>query len=322
MSATRDDIDVIELAASQWAVRSQDDAFSEDDVTALVLWLEESPLHARAYDRAMRLWTRLDSLRDIPASVVSLDSRRRDPMKFRVPAWGVGGAVAAALAAAAVMVMWPAPAQIYHTAKGERKTVTLADGSVLMLNTGTQVSVRLGRFDRRMVLDHGEVALKVTHDEGKPLTLQAGDTRITDVGTEFDVLRDSGSVKVAVREGEVSLGTGEHLHAGDMSLHSEGAAGSTVARIDPEEAFAWQTAHAIYRDQPLSVVVRDLNRYFDKPLVVDEDSGKLRLTAILTLDSETSVVGRLQAFLPLDARATEKGVLLTRAAKPRRGREL
>ncbi len=323
MSAAGEDIDVIELAASQWAVRSQDDAFSEADVTALVLWLEESPLHARAYDQAMRLWTRLDSLRDMPQSVVSLDGRRRrDPMKFHLPAWGVGGAIAAALAVAAVMVTWPAPSQIYQTARGERKTVTLADGSVLMLNTGTQVSVRLGRFGRQVTLDHGEVALKVTHDAARPLTLLAGDTRVTDIGTDFDVLRDGGTVKVAVREGEVALGTGEHLHAGDLSLHNEGATGSTVTRTNLDEAFAWQTAHAIYRNQPLSVVVRDLNRYFDKPLVVDEDSGKLRLTAILTLDSETSVVGRLQAFLPLDARATENGVLLTRSAKSRRGREL
>ncbi len=171
------------------------------------------------------------------------------------------------------------------------------------------------------MLDHGEVALNVTHDEKRPLTLTAGDTRITDLGTEFDVLRNAGAVKVAVREGQVALGTGETLRAGDMSLHQEGTTASAVSRVDADEAFAWQTRHAIYRDQPLAVVVKDLNRYFDKPLVVDETSGKLRLTAILTLDSETSVVGRLQDFLPLDARATEKGVYLTRAAA-RRGNKL
>ncbi|MEI9904221.1 MAG: FecR domain-containing protein [Asticcacaulis sp.] len=125
---------------------------------------------------------------------------------------------------------------MYQTAKGERRQVALADGSVLMLNTDTKVSVQMGAHDRKLTLDHGEVALKVTHDAARPLTLTAGDTTIRDLGTEFDVLRDAGSVKVAVREGEVSLGHGQTLRAGDMSLHQEGRAGNDVSRVDADEA--------------------------------------------------------------------------------------
>ena len=56
---------------------------------------------------------------------------------------------------------------------------------------------------------------------------------------------------------------------------------------------------------------------FDKPIVVDDEAGKLRLTAILTLDSERAVVGRLEQFLPLDATATDKAIVLRRAdARP------
>lgn len=330
MSVSGEDTDVIEMAAAQWAVRSQDDAFGEADVAALVMWLEASPLHARAYDRAVRLWIELDSLRDTDvvaqgAEIIRLSGRRRnDPMKPRVAVWGAGFALAACVAAAAVavMVLNAAPVTVYQTARGEHREIALADGSVLALNTDTKVSVQLNRGSRKLILDHGEVALKVIHDERRPLTLAAGDTRITDLGTEFDVLRDGGAVKVAVREGEVSLGSGETLKAGDMSRHQEGSTATALSRVNADEAFAWQTRHAIYRDQSLSVVVGDLNRYFDKPLMVDEASGKLRLTAILTLDSETSVVERLQDFLPLDARATEKGVLLTRAADGKRGAKL
>ncbi len=331
MSVSGEDLEVIDMAAAQWAVRSLDDAFGESDVAALVAWLEESPHHAEAYDRAMRLWTELDALRDTDvvapgAEVIRLSGRRRnDPMRSRLPAWGLGGAVAAALAAVVaipLLIQHPVPAQVYTTAKGQRQTVTLADGSQLMLNTDTQVSVRLGAHSRDLVLDHGEVALKVTHDAARPLMLTAGDQHVTDLGTEFDVLRHAGAIKVAVREGEVSLEDGQTLRAGDTSLHREGMAGNEVGHTAADEAFAWQTAHAIYRDQPLSVVVGDLNRYFDKPLVVDADSGKLRLTAILTLDSETSVVARLQDFLPLAAKPTDKGIYLTRAAHPHGGDKL
>ncbi len=331
MSVSGEDIEVIELAAAQWAVRSLDDAFGDSDVAALVAWLEESPRHAEAYDRATRLWTDLDALRDTDivqpgAEVIRLSGRRRsDPMRLRLPAWGLGGAVAAALAAAVaipLLMSHPIPAQVYATAKGERRQVALADGSQLMLNTDTRVSVRLGAHGRDLVLDHGEVALKVTHDAARPLTLHAGDQRVTDLGTEFDVLRSAGAVRIAVREGEVRLEDGQTLRAGDTSLHREGQSGNALGHAAAEEAFAWQTAHAIYRNQPLSVVVGDLNRYFDKPLIVDADSGNLRLTAILTLDSETSVVERLQDFLPLAAKTTDKGIYLSRAAHPGRGNKL
>ncbi len=327
MTFQPEDIEVIELAASNWAVRSQDAAFSEADVMALVTWLEDSPRHVEAFDRAARLWGELDSLRDSHvaapgADIVRLDGRRRnDIMRSRTLVWSIGGVMAACLAAAIVlplMVRPDAPAVIYQTHRGEHRDVTLADGSVLMLNTDTRLSVRMDAKTRRLGLDHGEVALKVVHDAARPLVLEAGDTRITDLGTEFDVLRDGGAVKVAVREGEVGLGDGRTLRAGDVSLHREGSTDSVLSHGGAEDVFAWKTSHAIYRDQPLAVVASDLNRYFDKPLIVDAQSGRLRLTAILTLDSETSVVGRLQDFLPLEARATDKGVYLTRAVAARR----
>lgn len=322
-------IDGIEAEAALWAVRSQEDSFSEADLVCLVEWLEASEDHARAYDVAMRLWTELDALRDTDvvapgAEVIRLSGRRRSQVK-PIVVWGIGGAIAAAVAAALVMPMFlaqQAPITTYQTAKGERREVALSDGSRLMLNTDTKLTVQLDSHARRLVLDHGEVALKVTHDASRPLTLQAGDARINDLGTEFDVLRHDGAVKVTVREGSVGLEDGQTLKAGDMSLHREGTGGNQLVRVNADEVFAWQTAHVIYHDQPLSAVVADLNRYFDKPLIVDPDAGDLRLTAILTLDSETSVVERLQDYLPLEARATEKGIYLTRAAGHRSGSKL
>lgn len=319
MSAGVEDGERIELAAAGWAVRSHDAAFGEADMLALALWLEESPLHGVAYDRAMELWCRLDGLKT--AEVICLQPRRAaDPMRRPVRRWMAAGVVAAALAVATVTVgafFWPAPAVTYETARGEQRTVALSDGSVMTLNTGTRVSVRLGRGARDVTLERGEVALKVVHDEHRPLRLTAGGSRVTDLGTEFDVLRDEDVVRVAVREGEVEM-DGTRLRAGQTAF-SRGGAEASLGKAPAEEAFAWQTRHAIYRDQPLSAVARDLNRYFDTPLIVDETSGRLRLTAVLTLDSEASVVGRLQEFLPLEARATEKGVYLTRAADGRRG---
>ena len=323
---------VADLAA-QWVVRSQGDSFADADIVALTEWLEADPAHASAFEDALLTWEMVDGLANelfaaepvAPAPVVELNAFRDRMAARKAPLWQSPAAmtgIAAALVAAIAIPMFAlkgAPAAVYETHKGQRQTIALADGSTLQLNTDTKISVQLSGHARTMVLDRGEVALKVTHDAARPLTLTAGDAKITDLGTEFNVRRDGDTLDVAVREGEVALAdtgaTTTTLQHGDSAVHQVGTTGATVSHGDSDQAFAWQTQHAIYRDQPLAIVVKDLNRYFDKPIVVDDQAGKLRLNAILTLDSEPLVVRRLQSYLPVQATTTDSGVYLSLNAR-------
>lgn len=337
MAGNPGDIDEVELAAAQWVVRSQSNSVREAEIVALTAWLEASEKHADAYRRTLSTWygIELRAMTDQtgPASNILSFTRaadRRPPKRGqarRTIAWAVAGTIAATLVAAAGLPLLkphPAPAVIYATAKGQRQSVTLADGSVLMLNTNTRVSVQMAGDRRAVVLEQGELALRVVHDEKRPFTVDTGDVRLTDIGTEFNVLRQPAAVRVTVREGAVSLAPKAAgaavmmLKAGDTGIHSDGAFVSRMSRGDTQTAFAWQTSHAIYRDLALSDVVADLNRYYDKPIIVDDATGKLRLTAILTLDSESSVVGRLEDFLSLEARETPQGIVLGRMSGGRR----
>jgi len=335
MAGNPGDIDEVELAAAQWVVRSQSDSVREAEILALTAWLEASEKHADAYRRALSTWYGIDlqvtppkTSAETAGNVVSLSrvlDRRRSRGGWLRPAvaWAALGTVAATLVAFVALPMFShreVPATLYATAKGQKQSVTLADGSVLMLNTDTRVSARIDEDHRAIVLERGEVALRVVHDEKRPFTVDTGDVRLTDIGTEFNVLRQPATVRVTVREGAVSLAPqtpGANiltLRAGDTGVHADGEATSRISRGDPQTAFAWQTSHAIYRDLALSDVVADLNRYYDKPIIVDDATGKLRLTAILTLDSESSVVGRLEDFLSLESHETARGIVLRRAS--------
>jgi transmembrane sensor len=340
MSSSQENETDIALLAAQWVVRAQAEAFDDSHILELTQWLEADVAHARAFENALITWEEVDALRPaeavpapvsepvtapVAADVVSLSAFRARTKARKPSFWRSPGllAAAAALTAAILLPMFAlkgAPVQAYETRKGQRQTIALADGSSLQLNTDTRVTVQLSAHARKLVLDRGEVALKVTHDASRPLTLTAGEAQITDLGTEFNVRRDAdGGVAVAVREGEVQFADAgapaTTLQRGDVARHAAGSAGAVVSHGDPDEAFAWQNAHAIYRDQPLAVVARDLNRYFDKPIVVDDQAGKLRLSAVLTLDSEPLVVRRLQDFLPVQAKATDSGIYLSADAR-------
>jgi transmembrane sensor len=334
MSLSQENETDIALEAAHWVVRAQADTFDDTDIISLTAWLEADVAHARAFEAALLAWDQAESLRETAPvqdlaseEVVSLSDFRHRVTARKASIWrspGLLAGMAAALAAAILLPVFAlkgAPVRVYETHKGQRQTVALDDGSSLELNTDTRIRVRLSDRARKLVLDRGEVALKVTHAPSRPLTLTAGDAKITDLGTEFNVRRDGdGTVAVAVREGEVRIADTQAseggaaaatLHRGDVAVHQAGIAGAMVSHGDPDQAFAWQSAHAIYEDQPLSMVVKDLNRYFDKPIVVDDQAGKLRLSAILTLDSEPLVVRRLQDFLPVQAKTTDSGIYLS-----------
>jgi transmembrane sensor len=212
----------------------------------------------------------------------------------------------------------PAPTKVFQTAKGENRMLNLADGSRIHLNSASRLTVRLERKARYVDLAEGEAAFDVSHDPARPFLIAAGERNIRVVGTEFDVLRHDGRLKVTVRRGVVSVersdaGAGVKpvlLRAGDQLEHEAGETTSTLRKVDPEAVFAWRTGSLVYRNQSLGEVVDDLNRYFVTPLRVPGPAGKLRFSGVLKIDSEEAVVDRLQAFLPVVAERGPDGLTL------------
>lgn len=311
--------------AIAWVVRAHASDMSEDDIIALSEWLEANPAHLAAYDAAERVW--IGETPEVEtAAVVDLVAARAEKIKKPVAPprrlWLIAGSMAAGLAALVLLPgLWTAQAPlIYETATGQTREVALADGTKLHLNSATRLEVRYSSKRRDIVLDRGEVALDVVHDTERPLSVHAGDEVLRDVGTVFDVLRHDGAVTVTVKSGAVAmLRTGATakvpapdrvLHAGDQAVINETTGQAQRSRVMVGPGFDWQRGQAVYRNRSLAYVVSDLNRYFDKPIEVDGETGKLNVTAVLTLDSEASVVRHLQDFLPVEATESDKAIIL------------
>ncbi len=320
--------EVLRAEAAAWFVRVQSDAATEHDWLALEAWLTASPARREAFDRVERLWSELDDAKvevaatatpSSPAVVIDLASRRR-PARPAVPAWR-GWAVAASLAAL-LFVGWlvkssgPA-AVVFATEKGETRTILLADGSRLQLNSGSRAVVRVDRAYRKVSLDSGEAIFDVAKDTAHPFVVSVGDRRVTVVGTEFDILRGPGRVAVTVSRGVVEVrpvkaggGGAGKLHAGDQLVQLDGAVSSTVARAPVEDVFAWRNGYVVYRRQTLADVAVDLNRFFRTPISVDGPAAQLTFSGALMIDDEDAVVRRLQNFLPITADRTPGRITL------------
>jgi len=321
-------------SAADWVVRLQSADLGDADATEFDAWLEAHPGNAAAYDRTLGVTLDLqDAAPEIAEGLKQAPARRAlSPAARR--GWLAAGGFAAAAALVVAVIPYsafaPAPAQSFATGKGEHRTVKLADGSTIELNAGSQLSVVLGRHERRVAMPQGEAIFDVAADKARPFLIEAGDRTVRVVGTRFDVRRRGAEFSVTVERGVVEVAPrgdkgGEaagkvfRLHPGQRLDAAEGASAVQLSTADPQQVESWRSGRLIFRDEPLGDLVADLNQQFVKPITLaDPALAQTRVSGVLVLDDEAAVIRRLALLAPVKPLPSGQGVLLRGdpAAKP------
>lgn len=237
-------------AALDWLVRTNDPDF--DGWDAFTAWLEQDPANADAYH----------ALAAGEAEMVPLVAEppaRERPRERRRLALVAGVAAFAALATAVVAPrLMPVD---YQTAPGEVQVVSLGGQDQLVMNGGTRLE--LAGFDRRTVrLEQGQVLLRMRGRDDKVAVL-AGDLKLVDIGTIFEVTRDGDDTRVLVSEGAIMVdpaGARLRLEAGQRLDTTDGA---DVLRAEPADVSTvggFATGNLTYLDEPIGNVLADLRR--------------------------------------------------------------
>ncbi len=320
---TRGD-DARRASAADWLVRLQAPDLDETGATEFDAWLTAHPANANAYDAALSVMLELDAAApDILHGLRTAPARRPGPALTRSArrGWLVAGGLAAAAAVALAVMPFSALApatQSFATAKGEHRTVRLADGSTIELNAGSQLSVTLGRHDRHVVMSEGEAVFDVAADKARPFLIDAGDRTVRVVGTRFDVRRRGTELSVTVERGLVEVRpSGElagrvfRLHPGQRLDATQGAPTVQLSLADPQAVESWRAGRLIYRDQPLGDVIADLNEQFAQPIILEDATlAQIRVSGVLVLDDQAAVIRRLALLAPVKALPSPRGIVL------------
>ena len=124
--------------------------------------------------------------------------------RFRRPVFA-----AAAVAFAVVIggaVWWQANRYpLYSTDIGERRSITLADGSTVDLNARSKLRIEFSSAERRVELLNGQALFQVAKDKHRPFIVHSGDATVRAVGTQFDVYRKDSGTTITVLEGRVAV---------------------------------------------------------------------------------------------------------------------
>src|SRR5262249_19543407 len=95
------------------------------------------------------------------------------------------------------------------TETGERRTVTLADSSVVLVSPETTLRVHFSRKERHVTLARGYALFRVTKDPARAFVVETDRTRVGAIGTAFGVEQHYDSVIVTVEEGRVAVAQAE-----------------------------------------------------------------------------------------------------------------
>lgn len=318
--------------AVEWLVQLRGGDLSEAQTHAFADWLSESIEHANAFAKAERYFNEMVTAEKLlrpagkaltrqehtsSAGVVELSRRTIKPW-ISIPL-----ALAAAWLVAVGLVL-PSQANLldnlfsdYHTQTGETRAIELADGSRLLLNTNTAVSVDYGISHRLVTLHHGQVNCTVATDASRPFEVKADNLVVRALGTVFEVYRKTAAdITVTVQEhavaariqnastennadepNSVNIQSGQQLtYQGDSKLNQP-------STVNLAQAGAWQHHHLSIKDRPLSELVEELNRYrLGRIYLAGNTLKNLRVTGVFPLDNPDDVLTSARKVLGLQER--------------------
>lgn len=291
-----------------------------DELDALEDYLTAHPEQAEQHLTIMALWDELGELEE-PMPLTAPEPVRR----WRIEWHRVAAAILPLFAVIGVLMFTldyrgSADRLELQTGPGERRIVTLADGSSVSLSPSSLVQVRLGGNDRELTLAAGEAMFDVAHDPARPFTVAAGNGEVRAIGTAFNIRLAGPEVVVTVMEGTISVTTGEDkqkargaaeprlvqlakageqvTYGGKPAAREALAADSfiTPARpVDVDRYTGWSKGLLRFDGEPLSVVIEEVNRYaLEQVELQDPSLGRMPIYGVLHVGDTEGLVSIVQ----------------------------
>lgn len=225
-------------------------------------------------------WAKLKSHIDRPALKVQRNTRQ-------IRLWRIAAAVALITASGAAFwsvlkpgdVVTEAVSHAESTMKGQMKTISLPDGSKVILNGGSSIEIGpdFGQQNRNIRLQ-GQAFFEVARNEKIPFVVKAGTLNVTVLGTGFDIRAyHDGKPSVRVAHGKVRVSNGK-----DEAVLTEGMA----VEINDEnklvnagaETVSWNSGNLIFSAATLTEVAQAVKNRFNINLTFDAKDSNRQFT--------------------------------------------
>jgi len=330
-------------SAAVWRVRLTEAGLESS--AAFEAWLAEDPANEAAWRQLSMPWDLLGERATNPQIVAA----RREALARASARDTVAvvqrsshrnywlSAAAAAVVVIVVVAFWSfALPSEYRTGLGERRVVTLDDGSRISLDSQTVVQVRYSAEARHLKLTKGQARFDVFHNARRPFSVDAGDRTVIATGTSFNIDLRQSAVVVTLIEGRVLVTpraaavplpvsrkaepTAVPLSAGQTLTSSlDAPAPPRIENVSLDTVTSWESGRLIFNDEPLDEVVERIARYSSQKILVgDERAAKLRISGVFNAGDVPTFVDTVSRYLPVHATSQPDGDIVLRSTSQTR----
>lgn len=291
-------------------------------------WLAANDKNRQAFAQAQAFWQQMDGLDadqihrleqrllSKPADLLGKEFHRHTWPFMTVRRAIVFGCLL--LACYIGVMQWPRYFADYSTGAGETETVLLSDGSTVILNTETALSVDYSENRRLLTLYDGEAYFKVAPDADRPFVVSTEFGQVRALGTAFEIKEIEDKMTVTVFEHAVRVAfnqgkTIERLEQGESVAFVDHQI-LPIAKTDLQQAGSWRDQRLVFVDQPLQQVITELDRYrLGKIVILDPQLASHNVTGVFNpYDTETSLSAIADTLHLKQFRITDRLVFLSR----------
>lgn len=313
--------------AALWRTRLEEEP--QLALTSEYLDWSSDPANRRLTDNADEAWDLMGELAATP-EMISLrhaalaDARRSAGRRWapRLPRMAAAIAAGVVLAAGAGGA-WLLSPTTYRTDIGERRVVTLQDGSRISLDAASEVKVRYSHGVRKLKLVRGQARFDVVRDLGRPFMVDAGDRTVSATRGAFNIDRAAQRVCVTLLDGAALVrlepGFFQHQAPGKPTLLKPGQqltadpARQMLASADAREVTAWERGELVFTNEPLADAVARVNRYSVRKIEVDPSAASLRVSGAFNAGDTASFLDAMSSYFKLAAVPGTDGKVMLQA---------
>ncbi len=344
--------------AESWVVRLNSDLVSEQDIQQFALWLAESEEHRHCFDQVLVDWQALGVVRELPFDLdaivpESADNRSVDnaptadltavstpvstapestadnviALSARRRKWSAVAVAASLLLAVVLIPQWMKTAvssEHYQSGIGEQRTVALTDGSIVVLNTNTRLTVSYSEDQRQVTLSRGEAFFEVAKDRERPFTVNSCGAEARALGTAFNVRCELQAGAVTVTEGTVQVTDLRNkdnqqqqriLSLGQQLPLSDSGDFATPLTVIDDSATSWRNGELVFNGATLRDIINEISRYTSRTILIGSPAlAATEVTGRFDIQDAEALLVALQGSFQMEVVSQPDGSLLLKKA--------
>lgn len=164
----------------------------------------------------------------------------------------------------------PVKKVVFNNPPGVKSSISLADGTRVMLNAGSHLSYEENRFKAvRDVFLEGEAFFEVAHDPDRPFTVNAGGVNTTALGTSFNIMAYKGEKQlISLVTGKVSVALPDSKNEEILLAPKEAISISpdkllvSRTKFNEDVTLAWTRKTIVFDDTKLAEAIRALENWY------------------------------------------------------------